>query len=130
MLNIASLILGQNGIWGEILKTSPEGTALFGELLAKYKLIKADLTLAFPLTYGSPGESVEIHEKINPETGAGAVVLFGNGNRTIEYITENQVASTFWHSENVRLKHDAKGRAVITVHIVGNDVGLLSFGVE
>ena len=40
LINIASLILGQNGVWGEILKTSPEGVQLFQTILSKYKMVK------------------------------------------------------------------------------------------
>jgi alpha-galactosidase len=130
VINIASLILGQNGIWGEILKTSPEGTQLFGDVLSKYKQIRNDITLASPVCYGSPGESVEIHEKINPLTGKGEVVIFGNGKREIIYITKTKVNKKVWHNEGVSVSFDEKGRAVIKASFTETSSKIIFFGVE
>lgn len=78
LLNIASLILGQNGIWGDLLNISKEGIQLFNDSLSAYKEVRDDITEAYPITFGKPGETFEVHEKICEETGKGAVVLFTN----------------------------------------------------
>lgn len=130
LINIASLILGQNGIWGEILKTSSAGTQLFGDILSKYKQISADITLASPLCYGNPGESIEIHEKINPATGKGTVVIFANGKHEINYITKLKVIQKLWHNEGVSVTYDQKGRAIIKASFNETSSKIIFFGVE
>ena len=130
MLNLASLILGQNGIWGEILKTSNEGTALFGEVLNKYKQVKYDINFSSPVSYGSPGELIEIHEKINPVNGKGAVVLFGIGARNITYVTKAKVDPTFWTNSGVSISFDDEGRAVINGSFTETGAKIIFFGAK
>jgi alpha-galactosidase len=130
ILNIASLILGQNGIWGEILKTSTDGTQLFGDVLNRYKKLRNDITLASPVTYGLPGESIEIHEKINPANGRGEVVIFGNGRREINYITQAKVDKKIWHNEGVNISFDGQGRAVIKANFTEASAKIIFFGAE
>jgi alpha-galactosidase len=128
LINVASLILGQNGIWGEILKTSPEGVDLFNEILQKYKIVKNDITFSSLIPYGSPGESIEIYEKINPETGKGVVVMFGKGQ--IEYVTKSKVDLKTWKSDAVTLELDSKGRAVINTVFDETSAKIVFFGVQ
>jgi alpha-galactosidase len=47
-INIASLILGQNGIWGEILKVSDTDVKEIAKQLTTYKTLRDDITLAQP----------------------------------------------------------------------------------
>ncbi len=129
-LNMASLLLGQNGIWGEILNTSPEATQLFSHVLSKYKQISNDITLATLLSYGEPGESSEIYEKINPATGKGEVIIFGIGNRVINYITKLKVNQKIWHNEGVSVTFDQKRRAIIKSNFTETSAKIIFFGVE
>ena len=78
LINLASLMLGQNGIWGDLPGVSEEGVALFGKVLSSYKRLRSDITEAYPIVYGHSGEALEIHEKINMHTGRGLVVVFIN----------------------------------------------------
>jgi hypothetical protein len=39
---VASLILGQNGIWGDLLNVSDSGAAFIGSTLARYKQVRDD----------------------------------------------------------------------------------------
>ena len=55
VINIASLILGHNGIWGDLLTISKEGVARFGKLLAYYKQVRDDITEAHPVRSGVVG---------------------------------------------------------------------------
>lgn len=130
ILNLASLILGQNGIWGDILQTSPEGVKLFGEVLGKYKMVKNDITLASPTLRGQSGEPVEIHEKINAENGKGAVVIFGIGKREITYVTKQSPNIKAWSNDGVNIAFDDKGRAIIKASFEETSAKIIFFGVE
>ena len=113
MQNIASLILGQNGIWGDLTKLSDDTVSLFNEILKKYKEVRMDITESCLIRMGTPGGSPEIYEKINRKSGKGAVVIFGNSEQSISYITSNSVSGSYWTKDKIRLKYDNKGRAVI-----------------
>lgn len=85
LINLASLVLGQNGIWGDLPGVSEEGVKLFGEVLAVYKQVRDDVTAADPVVYGCPGDLFEVHEKINGTTGRGLVSLFTGVGGTFRY---------------------------------------------
>ncbi len=85
LINLASLVLGQNGIWGDLPGVSEEGADLFGRVLAEYKKVRDDVTRAYPVVYGRPGETFEVHEKISEETGRGLISLFANFRGTYRY---------------------------------------------
>ncbi|MBR0463131.1 MAG: alpha-galactosidase [Clostridia bacterium] len=85
MLNLGSLILGQNGIWGDLLSLSEEGVGLFAQVLGVYKRLRDDITAAYPRVTGQPGQAFEAHEKLNEENGRGVVVLFANQRGHYEY---------------------------------------------
>lgn len=78
LLNLASLILGQNGFWGDLPSISEEGVAFIRSVLDVYKRVRDDITTAYPVTAGAPGEVFEVHEKINACNGRGVVALFSN----------------------------------------------------
>jgi len=128
IINIASLILGQNGIWGEILKTSDNGVKLFDSVLTKYKLIRDDITAAQMIQTGEPGGSPEVYEKINQKTGKGCVVLFANAKGSYSYITKSTAAKSVWHNEGVEVKRDANGGAIITAHFEEPSAKIILFG--
>ncbi len=130
IINIASLVLGQNGIWGELLKLSPEDIALFHNVLGKYKQVRNDITESNPIVTGAPGLSPEIYEKINVATGKGAVVLFANTNGTYTYITENKVDRINWHTDDVVVRYDEKDRAMITVQFTEPGAKIVFFGAK
>ena len=130
IINIASLILGQNGIWGEILKTSENGVRLFDSVITRYKMVRDDITAAQMVKVGEPGGSPEIYEKINPKTGKGCVVLFASAHGTYSYVTQNKVASKNWHNEDVEIKQDQQGRAVIKVKFNEPSAKVILFGVD
>src|SRR3954454_24351038 len=44
MVNVASLILGQNGIWGDLPKVSEAGIAGIAEIIRRYKEVRDDIT--------------------------------------------------------------------------------------
>ena len=88
MLSLASLVLGQDGIWGDLPAISEDGVTRFGTVLGKYREVRDDIALAFPTGSGPVGGTPEVHEKIAPN-GRGAVVLFARPG-TYRYITLNR----------------------------------------
>ncbi len=116
MLSLASLVLGQDGIWGDLPAISEKGVALFGLVLGKYKEVRDDIAEAFPVVSGPVGGTPEVHEKIAPN-GRGAVVMFAS-HGTHRYITSNRADRHIWHDEGTTVAFDDAGRAVITADFV------------
>lgn len=127
-LNIASLILGQNGIWGDLSALSDTGVSRIRRLLDLYKQVHFDINAAWPVRRDQPGETPEIHEKI-AANGRGAVVVFGC-NAKVQYVTKNKVDHRVWTGEGVDVRLDAQGYAVITVNLDKRGVGIVFFGVN
>ena len=130
IINLASLVLGQNAVWGEILKTSPEGVALFHDVLEKYKLVREDVMIASPTHIGKPGDTPEIYEKINPETGKGVVVIFANSKGAFSYYTKNKVIADYWNNEGVTVETGDNGHAKIDAKFEGASAAIVFFGVK
>ena len=78
LLNLASIVLGQNGVWGDLPNVSPEGVKFFHQVINTYKRVRDDITEAYPEVVGRPGETFEVHEKVSTKTGHGVVALFAN----------------------------------------------------
>ena len=115
MVSIGSLVLGQNGIWGDLPAISPEGVARFGTILNSYKQVRDDITRAYPVRSGPVGGSPEVHEKIAAK-GRGVVVIFGR-HGSYRYITSQPVDRHLWHDADTKVSFDDKGRAIIDVTI-------------
>ncbi len=139
-INIGSLILGQNGIWGDLPGISDEGVRRFGETISKYKQVREDITAAFPVRTGKTGGSPEIHEKINTMTGKGAVVVFYNYKNawrqegpyfpgTFRYVTQNPVVRKWWDN-GAKVEFDSRGHAVIEVKFEGPGAKIVLFGAQ
>ena len=129
-LAIASLVLGQNGIWGDLCELSEPGIARFADALSRYKEVRDDITQAYPVRAGLVGGSPEIHEKINHETGRGAVSLFASAPGTYTYLTENPVAEGWWHTPGVTVRRTEENGAWIEVTFGrGEHAKVVFFGV-
>jgi alpha-galactosidase len=140
-INIGSLVLGQNGIWGDLPAISEQGIERFGTALSKYKEVRDDITRSHPVRHGKIGGSPEIHEKIASENGRGAVVIFYNFKNAwrnpddgfkgeFTYVTENVVDKNFWTNPGTEVRFDAQGRAVITASFNGPGAKIVFFGVN
>jgi alpha-galactosidase len=131
MVNLGSLILGQNGIWGDLPGVSAEGVARIGETLAHYKQVREDITAAWPVRSGSVGGTPEIYEKI-AETGKGAVVLFATSPGEFTYVTAARVLKQYWATGGPETKltvdFDAQGRARVRAQLQKPGVGIVLFG--
>lgn len=128
--NLASLILGQNGIWGDLLTVSKPGVRLIGKVAALYKQVREDLTAADPVTRGALAGSPEIHEKILPATGRGALVTFTCFPGDYEYVTESRVDPRHWATDGVQVTLDPQGRAVVRMRFDRPGAKLVFFGVD
>ena len=89
LVGIGSLILGHNGIWGDLLSVSPEGVARFGTLLGLWRQVRESMAVASPVRQGAVGGSGEVHEKIEHETGRGAIVIFSTARGRQRYVSEH-----------------------------------------
>ncbi|MFB3892613.1 MAG: alpha-galactosidase [Phycisphaerae bacterium] len=114
-VNVASLILGQNGLWGELTAVSPEGVNLIARLLGLYKQVRDDVTAAPPRRAGIVGGPCEVHEKINPATGRGVVCIFSTITGPCSYVTAGRADRSFWASEGVKVSFTAGGQAKIDI---------------
>jgi alpha-galactosidase len=140
-VNLGSLILGQNGIWGDLLTISDEGVQRFGQTLAKYKEVRNDIVNSYPVRSGSIGGNPEIHEKIDAETGKGVIVIFNNyknvWNRNslndfagkFNYVSSHKVNRNTWDNGGTSITFDEKGRAVIAAKFDGPGAKIIFFGV-
>ena len=127
LVNVASLILGGNGIWGDLLTISPAGVALIGGLLADYRRVRADITTATARVTGSIG-GYEVHEKLSTD-GRGVVVFFSTAHQcSYTYITERLTVKEFTATEGITVTYDRRGRAIITATFDKPGAGVVFFG--
>lgn len=129
LINLASLILGQNGVWGNILDNSAEDVQFIHDILERYKQVRDDVTASDPVREGQPGNSSEVVEKINSGSGKGEAVLFSNGGH-MRYITEHRVDPRIWSTQGVAVHLDKAGRAVIDADFDGSSARIVFFGVN
>jgi alpha-galactosidase len=129
-VDVASLILGQNGIWGDLPSVSGPGVAYIGSVLARYKQVRDDITESDPVVTGVVSGSPEIHEKISANTGRGAVVVFATRPGTYQYITSHKVTNEHWASDGVTVAQDSEGHAKIEAKFEKPGAKILFFGVQ
>ncbi len=130
LINLASLMLGQNGIWGDLLDVSDEGISRISSLLACYKQVRDDVTAADPVRTGSVGGGVEIHEKINPQTGRGIIAAFTNGEIDYTYVTSRMTCPVFRQSGGAEVEIIGGGRAKVRLRSRGAGAVIIFFGAE
>ena len=124
-INLASLVLGQNGIWGDLSALSPEDRAWFGEALAAYKRVRDAITSAPPVRTGVRGGSPEVHEKLAAD-GTGALAVFAAGGEHT-YVTAHRAGRAIWKTDNVTVSRTSDGHARVTCRFDGADAALVFF---
>ena len=127
---VASLVLGQNGIWVDLLSISQEGIERIGRALGAYKHVSQDVAAAPPVRRRRGGASPEWHEKINPQTGRGVVCVFANWAGSYAYVTENVVrAGCSLCPAGVQIDRQTDGRVKIVAKFEGEEAGkMIVFG--
>jgi alpha-galactosidase len=129
-ISVGSLILGQNGIWGDLLKISPEGVGFFHETLAYYKQVRDDITKATIIRDGAVGGSPEVYEKISKENGKGAMVVFSSHKGSYEYVSRSKPNQKYWSTDGVDLTFDKDGFASIKINFDKAEAKIIFFGVD
>ncbi len=127
---VASLMLGQNGIWGDLPNISKEGVEFFSNTLSLYKQVRDDMTETAMIRNGAVGGSPEIYEKINPESGRGAIVIFSSHPGKYSYISHNKVDASHWESANVKVQIDQAGLAKIETEFKTAEAKIIFFGIK
>ena len=128
---VASLALGQNGIWGDLPAVSVEGRARMNEMLTRYKAVRDDVAAAPPRRQGLVGADGEVHEKVNPDTGRGIVCVFNTGAGTHTYVTDSRpdLRTAPWTSDGVTVTPLPDGRAKVVATFAGRQTAkLIVFG--
>jgi len=126
---VASLVLGQNGIWGDLPAVSDAGVSRFAELLAQYQRVRDDVANAPPRRQGIVGGEGEVHEKINPANGRGVVCVFATSPGTHTYVTDHAVSQSVWHTDGVDVQRLADNRArIVATFTSGQTAKLVVFG--
>jgi alpha-galactosidase len=129
-INLASAILGANGIWGELLKCNPYQISHTKTVLDKYKEVRNDILESDPVFSGMPGTSPEVYEKINSANGRGAIVVFAQEAGAYRYISRNTVSERLWHTKGVSIQRDSKGRAMIECVFTKPGARIIFFGIN
>ena len=79
---------------------------------------------------GNPGDTPEIFEKVDPQTGKGVVVIFANNKGKFTYITKHPVVKEFSNSENTEVKLINGSHAKIEASFAEASAVIIFFGVK
>jgi len=129
-VNVASLVLGQNGIWGDLLGISDGGVDYIGSVIRRYKQVRDDIEESDPVVNGLVGASPEIYEKISATSGKGVVSIFASAGGSYTYFTKHTVAAKHWEGPGVTVSMDQAGRAKINVRLDKPGARVIFFGVD
>ncbi len=124
--SLASIVLGSNGIWGDLMSLSEEDVQLFADTLARYKEVAQYATESYPVTRGYTGSSPEIYEKIEPQASKGLLCFFTHVKGSYTYITQRINTEEFsgvYGADSYELTED--GRIKLTVELDENDARIV-----
>jgi alpha-galactosidase len=130
LVNVASLVLGHNGLWGDLVAVSAEGVARIGGILARWREVRDAIAAAAPVRVGEVGGSGEVHEKIEHETGRGAIVVFSTTPGRQRYVSEHPASSSYWATPGVTVAFDAAGHAIVDAPFEKPGAAIVFFGVR
>jgi hypothetical protein len=86
------------------------------------------MAVASPVRQGAVGGSGEVHEKIEPETGRGAIVLFSTASGRQRYVSEHPVVREHWATPGTSVAFDVRGRAIVDVAFEKPGAAIVFFG--
>lgn len=136
-MSIGSAILGQNGIWGDLLSISVSGVDRMARIIKAYQQVRDDVTISTAVRTGIPGGMIEAYEKINPATGRGVLVIFANQvgppygphqPMVTTIVTASTVVRANVTTPGVEVAFDAVGRAVVTTGFTETGAAIVVFG--
>jgi len=128
LVGCASLILGHNGIWGDLLSVSEEGVGLIAEVLEQYKKVREDITESTMVCTGKVGSGLEAYEKVSSRTGRGAVVVFSTVPGRQTYVTRSKVSrGGLWRTAGAEARVDAQGFARIDIDFEAPSAAIVFF---
>ncbi len=127
---VGSLILGQNGIWGDLPAISKDGIAFLNKTLTLYKQVRDDMTSATMIRDGDVGGSPEVYEKINPVTGKGAIVIFSSHAGKYNYVSKTKVNSEHWETTGSNVNVGMDGKARVDVEFKKAEAKIIFFGAK
>lgn len=120
--SLSSLMLGGNGIWGDLLSLSNEDIKLFKENIQRYKSVAESVTSSYPRTKGFIGSSPEIYEKILPQAASGIVTFFTRAEGCFEYTTQKIDINQLGFVEGVdSYSLTSDGRLILRVSLVKDE---------
>jgi alpha-galactosidase len=128
IVNVASLILGHHGIWGDLLSVSPEGVARIGKILGLWRQVRHDMAVASPVRSGPVAGSGEVHEKIDHTTGRGAIVVFSTASGRQRYVSEHPAVPEHWATPGTTVTFDASGHAILDLAFEKPGAAIVFFG--
>ena len=124
--SLGALMLGGNGLWGDLLTLDAEDRALLAGQLAWYKRVRDAVTQSYPRVRGFAGSSPEIHEKLDPVTSSGIIVFFTVTPGRFTHVTQ---PLTFGAVDRVEGADEWEqlpdGRIKITVQLARNDARMV-----
>ena len=126
--SLAALMLGGNGIWGDLLALSETDIANFAEPLRDYKKVADAVTRAYPRVTGFAGSSPEIHEKLDAGTGTGIVAFFTVAPGAFTYVTQALAADSALEIKGAdSWERLSDGRVKLTVKLERDDARVVFF---
>jgi hypothetical protein len=129
-VNLASLVLGHHGIWGDLAALPAPDVEAMAQVLLRYRQVRDDATAAPPVRGGPVAGSPEVHEKLRPETGRGVVAVFSTDVGRFTVVTSHPVADGGWCSGTSRVvvTRLPSGRARLDVDFAEPGAVLVLFG--
>jgi len=116
--SLCSLMLGGNGIWGDLLSLDRDDIEIFRSTLDKYKKVSDSVVLSYPRAKGFIGSSPEIYEKVLPEKAEGLVCFFTQAEGSFTHVTKPLNKEKFSHVEGAdHYDVTGDGRLKITVNL-------------
>ncbi len=129
LVNVASLVLGHDGIWGDLPKVSAEGVARIGKMLAMWRQVRDSMVAASPVRVGEVGGSGEVHEKIEQETGRGGIVVFSTATPDASATCPSTPPSrSTGRRPGVTVTFDAAGHAIVDAAFEKPGAAIVFFG--
>jgi len=128
LVNLGSLVLGHDGIWGDLLSVSADGVARIGKTLALWRQVRDSMAVASPVRVGPVGGSGEVHEKIEHETGRGGIVLFSTAAGRQRYVSSQPVVARYWATPGTTVTFDPAGHAIVDAAFEKPGAALVFFG--